>query len=201
MSELLKYICCNRTAIIVLHEIYGINDFIKDRCAYYHAEGYDVFCPNLFSEKTVFAYDAAKDAYYTYTSKVGFDVYQTINAMAMELKQRYANVILLGFSVGATVAWRCSANSVYSGIICCYGSRIRDYLAVTPTSPALLIFAKQDLFDVVEVASMLYNRINTTVEIIDAKHGFADCYSANYSQPAAELLDQLVKDFLTTCST
>ncbi|EJL0886217.1 dienelactone hydrolase family protein, partial [Salmonella enterica] len=35
----------NDNAIIVLHEIYGINDHIKRMCDIYHESGFDIFCP------------------------------------------------------------------------------------------------------------------------------------------------------------
>lgn len=198
--ELFEYMDGNTTALIILHEIYGINDFIKDSCRQYHEEGYDVFCPNLFCRQAAFPYTKAEEAYHAYRSTVGFDAYREIDLLAAQLKQRYAKVLVLGFSVGATLAWRCSESPFYDGIICCYGSRIRDYLTVAPNCPVLLIFAEQDSFDVAGTAIRLRSKKYTAVERIDGKHGFADCYSENYSQPGAALLDKLRKDFWAACT-
>lgn len=65
----------------------------------------------------------------------------------------------------------------------------------------LLIFAKQDSFDVAGVSTKLCGKRNTTLKILNAEHGFADCYSENYSETAATLLDKLRKDFLATHTT
>ncbi len=43
-------------AIIVLHEIYGVNEFIKDQCQKFMEAGFDVFCPNMI-HKPPFSYD------------------------------------------------------------------------------------------------------------------------------------------------
>ncbi len=39
-------------ALLVLHEIYGVNRHILDLCAGYHALGFDVYCPNLYGIPT-----------------------------------------------------------------------------------------------------------------------------------------------------
>ncbi|EAY7917949.1 hypothetical protein GQT61_003763, partial [Salmonella enterica] len=47
----------NDNAIIVLHEIYGINDHIKRMCDIYHESGFDIFCPDLLRRDTHFLYE------------------------------------------------------------------------------------------------------------------------------------------------
>lgn len=54
MDNLIKYIHKSNIAIVVLHEIYGVNNFIKDVCQKYYKGGYDVFCPELLGEKEFF---------------------------------------------------------------------------------------------------------------------------------------------------
>jgi len=44
------------SAIIVLHEIYGINSHIKRVCRHYLAAGYDVLCPNFVKSEDYFDY-------------------------------------------------------------------------------------------------------------------------------------------------
>lgn len=140
-----QYIGGGAAAIIVLHEIYGINNFIADQCRAYRAEGYDVYCPNLLGREAVYAYEESQAAYHSFIETVGFGVYGRINALAANLKARYQTVLAVGFSVGATIAWRCGGESAaLDGILCCYGSRTRDYVSVSPICPALLIFAKND---------------------------------------------------------
>lgn len=80
-----------------------------------------------------------------FNREVGFACYQTIVAQLRQLKQTYRQVFIMGFSVGATIAWRCSETPWCDGIIGCYGSRIRDYLELQPACPVLLLFAEQDL--------------------------------------------------------
>jgi len=113
------------------------------------------------------------------------------------LRTAYSKIILIGFSVGATIAWRCSESKLHDGIICCYGSRIRDYLTVNPKCPVLLVFAKYDSFDAKKIKTMLQNKNNAQIEILEACHGFVDFYSKNYSHREAERFNQLRKAFLS----
>lgn len=41
----------DKKAIIVLHEIYGINNFISTQCLWYEHMGFDVLCPNMIERK------------------------------------------------------------------------------------------------------------------------------------------------------
>ncbi len=187
----------SKTAIIVLHEIYGINSFIVDLCQQYHVEGYDVFCPNLLSTEGDFSYLKESEAYRSFVDTVGFDAFEKINLLVSDLKVTYSKVFIVGFSVGATIAWRCSEDAICDGVICCYGSRIRDYVTVQPQCPVLLVFAKDDSFDVEALRVKLQNRDNVAVKILEASHGFLDVFSKNYSRGETKIFDQLRKAFFS----
>lgn len=193
---MIQYKGKNKNAIIVLHEIYGVNPFIIDICQQYHLEGYDVFCPNLLNKEGFFSYLDIEEAYHWYMDTVGFDIYYKINQLLKRLKSEYQKVMLTGFSVGATLAWRCSENTFCDGAICCYGSRIRDYLTVNPKCPTLLVFAKQDSFDVILASAKLQEKENVIIKIAEANHGFLDPYSENYNQIAAQSFHLQRKKFL-----
>ena len=45
----------HQAAIIMLHEIYGINPFIKTLAAEYQQQGFAVYCPNLL-KREAFSY-------------------------------------------------------------------------------------------------------------------------------------------------
>lgn len=44
------------TAIIVVHEIYGVNHHIHNFCQSLRTHNFDIFCPNLFNKDMVFNY-------------------------------------------------------------------------------------------------------------------------------------------------
>ena len=131
-------------AVIVLHEIYGVNRHILDLCAAHQALGFDVYCPNLYCAADPFPYNRQEEAYAFFMRHVGFEVFPSINAFAAQLRPRYTRLFLLGSSVGATLAWICGNSGPYDGVVCCYGSRIRDYPHLPPACPTLAIFARRE---------------------------------------------------------
>ena len=199
VDNLIKYIHKSDVAIVVLHEIYGINSFIEDVCQKYYKYGYDVFCPELLGEKRVFPYSKVQEAYDFFINNVGFDIYKKVEKLINDLKSEYKYVFVAGYSVGATIAWRCSEDSFCDGIICCYGSRIRDYMDVIPKCPTLLVFAKHDSFDVDSISCQLSRKQNIQIEILDANHGFIDRYSNNYSDIQTKVFTIKEKIFLSKC--
>jgi len=191
-----QYISGNSTAIVILHEIYGLNDFMKDIAKKYHQMGCDIFCPNFYEENQIFPYDCAEKAYAAFMSKVGFDHYTEVNTLIIKLKETYDRVFVLGFSVGATIAWRCAEHVSCNGVICCYGSRIRDYYDVMPKCPTYLIFAQLDSFDVLTAVEKLQGKELVEVTVLNAKHGFLDPYSVNYAEPSAQAFHARLKDLV-----
>lgn len=171
---------------MILHEIYGVNRFIEDVCDEYHRLGFDVFCPEMLGEKC-FLYSETSEAYRNFVNETGFDYYKEVEQLVETLKLSYDKVFLIGFSVGATIAWRCCENLKCDGIICCYGSRIRDYLLLLPCCPVLLLFAEQDSFDVDSVIMKLQEKPNVELYKLEASHGFMDHYSEQFNREQTQI--------------
>jgi dienelactone hydrolase len=186
-------------AIIVLHEIYGINEFIQEQCQKYRVAGYDVFCPNLI-DNPPFPYEKSEDAYDFFVKNIGFEVYKEINVFINELKEKYDNVFVIGFSVGATIAWRCCENSLCSGIISFYGSRIRDYTNLNPACPTLLLFAKEDSFDVHALVLQLQDKQHLSIIEFDAEHGFVDSFSKHFNLQQTKRAEKSIACFMNECT-
>lgn len=185
----------NQRAVIVLHEIYGINRFIKNKRQFLRETGYDVFCPDLLG-RAAFSYENSKKAYNYFVQQIGFEIYKEINRFITQLKESYEKVAVVGFSIGATIAWRCCENPLCDGMIACYGSRIRDYTSLNPACPMLLLFAKEDAFDVEAVVCQLQGKANLEMLVFAARHGFMDCYSGSFDLNAALQAEKKIDHFL-----
>ncbi len=200
-SNLLK--CGNHsdTLIVVLHEIYGINDHIKEICQKYFLQGYDVICPDLLCGEPFYDYDQEKEAYLYFTKTIGFQrASEQVTELLKQKKMNYEHIILVGYSIGATIAWLCSGNQLkLDGIIGFYGSRIRDYMEIDPIYSVLLIFPEEESsFNPKELKKELMKKEMVSVHIFEEKHGFADPYSANYNKKSAGRADRIVNNYLST---
>ncbi len=192
---MLQKIRNHKTAVILLHEIYGLNQFVEKKATELNLQGFDVFCPNMLGRES-FPYSKAQAAYQFFTENVGFDYQKEVTALSAQLKLTYNKVYLLGYSVGATIAWRCCEGSSYDGIICCYGSRIRDYLSLQPSCPTLLLFAEEDSFNVPYVIKQLSDKQNVDILRFQASHGFMDEFSSSYAPEQGQKAEAYIMDFI-----
>lgn len=184
-----------KKALILLHEIYGINDFIKDECHHFEEEGFCIICPQL-TERPFFSYVEEATAYESFMVHKGLDRYNEILELITLLKETYDKVYVLGFSVGATIAWRCCESGDCDGVVAVYGSRIRDYLTLVPQCPTLLLFAGQDSFPVAEIVKKLSTKEKTKVYAFDAGHGFMDLFSNKGNKEVKEEAQKMIDHFL-----
>lgn len=185
--------------IIVIHEIYGLNDHIKGVCQSLADSGYDVVCPDLLDGKPAFDYAQEEEAYRYYLNFVGFEPSEKrITFLLRQEERNYKKIFLLGYSAGATVAWLCGGlDFKCDGVIGYYGSRIRDYMDSTPKYPTLLIYPEEEkTFDPYELREGLSKKEKVEVHILEGKHGFADPYNINYNEISALEAKRITKDFL-----
>ncbi|MGQ4681379.1 MULTISPECIES: dienelactone hydrolase family protein [Paenibacillus] len=175
------------TLIVVLHEIYGINQHIQNYCSILSDENYDVICPNLIGKETPFDYSQEEAAYAHFIKNIGFErASYHIESLLLSIQARYKKVFIVGFSIGATIAWLCSKEKYVDGIVGYYGSRIRNYLEITPHCPTLLFFPQEEIsFNVDELISALDNH-NIRVHKFSGQHGFSDPYSPRYHVHSAQ---------------
>lgn len=185
------------TAVIVLHEIYGVNRHILDACARYQAEGYSVFCPEMLGAGVVFPYERRDDAYAYFMNTVGFGSASVIERLVADMRRLHRRLYLIGYSVGATLAWLAAGGAACDGIVCHYGSRIRDYPAAMPSCPALLVLAEDDAaFPPARARDLFGEAPNIVLGVFAGDHGFCDEYGSAYRPASAEKARMLVQDFL-----
>lgn len=199
----MKIINDSDSVIIVLHEVYGINQHIQMVCEKLSMKGYDIICPNLINRTEAFNYDSQEEVYEHFMNNIGFDsAVQKVKKAIIQAKKKYKKIYLLGYSVGATIAWLCSGeDNMCNGIIGYYGSRIRDYKNIIPKSAVLLIFPTEEKsFNVEELVYSLKKR-DINVHMLNGKHGFGDPFSKNYCAQSFEKAEKLVDNFFKKIET
>jgi len=184
-------------AVVIIPEIYGINQTIKDWAEFFNQQGYDAYCVDLSQSKKCFSYSEEKEAYDYFIAQIGFDVYLEVGKIIKALNQNYKNIIVFGSSVGATIAWRLTDNPACDGMIGYYGSRIRDYLDIEPKCPCLLLFAAEEKsFDINTILPQLELKENIKVAVVPGQHGFADPYTGHFHAESGKKALDMVECFL-----
>ncbi|PEY32306.1 hypothetical protein CN354_21995 [Bacillus cereus] len=189
-----------KMALIVVHEIYGVNEHIQDVVTKFSSQHTDVFCPNLLHLNAPFHYNDEQKAYSHFMQNVGFlHGKEKIEEMVQTLSKDYSSIGLIGFSIGATISWLCSNNPKVQFLIGCYGSRIRDYSYIIPTCPTLLIFPETELnCSVSSLITTLQEQNNPSLHIkqLPGDHGFLDPYTVKYNKESTKQAYEIIGSFL-----
>lgn len=188
----------SKNLVIVLHEIYGINLHMKEVCRSLAEQGFDVICPNLLHRQEPFAYSQEGAAYRNFMENIGFaGASAEVRSILLDVKDTYEGIYLVGFSVGATIAWLCSETEGINGVVGYYGSRIRDYLEIDPACATMLFFPEQEAsFDMAELIGRLAEK-RVELHQFSGAHGFSDPYSAKYHfQSQEEAYNKMMNFFV-----
>ncbi|MEV9546553.1 dienelactone hydrolase family protein [Aliarcobacter butzleri] len=165
--------------ILILTDIFGKNyteEFLSFLDNYILLDPYN---DSLFFENEEIAYD-----YYVRTG-----VQKKYYEKAFEISKKENIEIVIGFSIGGTIAWRLSENrfNKLKKIVCFYPSQIRNNLNIEPKIDTKIIFAKkEDSFDTQRMKEVLSTKENVRVEISDFEHGFMNKKSKNFDYKAFE---------------
>ncbi len=183
--------------LFILHEIYGVNAFIKDQALIFQEPNTDIDCIALYPNNKIFSYAQEEEAYAYFMNEVGFDApLETLTKQLMIAIQQYQEVIVIGFSIGATLAWRLSILPLHR-VICVYGSRIRQYLDVKPSCPTLVLLPSlEKSFDIHAIKQKLDHIPFVQSIQFAGEHGFIDYYQPAFHQESALAAQRCIKNFL-----
>ncbi|EIY4985293.1 dienelactone hydrolase family protein [Klebsiella quasipneumoniae] len=185
----------NGNALILLHEIYGINDHIQSVRDKWQRLGFDVYTPALFPHSIPFEYVQQDEAYRHFSENVGFNPTSVVSLLS-ELREKYTTLLVMGYSVGATLAWLSAKSNLCDGVICHYGSRIRQYIDSAPLCPALIIIARDEqAFDTTMMRHELQKFPSVQCVMFDAYHGFCNPDSPTYDGELERQVYEIVSVF------
>jgi carboxymethylenebutenolidase len=165
-----------RGGVVVVQEIFGVSDHIRERCDMYAAAGYDAIAPSIF-DRIEPGFQASLDASGTAKGRaaveaspwdqVAGDIQAAIDALAPP-------VFVTGFCYGGAVAWlaaaRCRGLSAASAF---YGRMINNLLDDAPRVPIILHYGEHDpSIPAAAVAEVRARHPDVPVFVYPATHGF-----------------------------
>ncbi|MCC6921234.1 MAG: dienelactone hydrolase family protein [Alphaproteobacteria bacterium] len=184
-----------RGGLVLVQEIFGVTDHIRELCDGYAADGFEVLAPSL--------YDRQQPGFETDYSQGGIaramklrdghdmalsvsDVQTCIDWLAV---RGNAAVCITGYCYGGSVAWvaacRCTGLAASSGY---YGRAIIDYVAEIPRCPTILHFGRADKSIPMEwVDTIAARHPGVPVYVYEAGHGFNSDRRTDYSAADAKL--------------
>ena len=184
-------------SIVLVYEIFGLTDHIKNIAEDYAKNGFLVAVPDIFSrlENNInLPYD--KDGFakgLNLKKKLGWELpVMDIVALAATLRLK-CNVSVLGYCYGGSLAWLAMQKSfIFEKGICYYGSSIPEFLESHVNCPGMLHFGSEDKGIPIESIEKVKKFINKNINKIElfvyenADHGFNCSQRKSYNKIAAE---------------
>ena len=136
-------------AIVLIQEIFGVNDHIKNVAERFSKEGFVTWVPDIFyriEDDISLGYSATDiEKGKNLKDKSGWDLpTMDILSCIANLKVSY-NVATIGFCYGGSLSWK-AASSAYGldASVCFYGSQISNFLDKNPRCPTMVHLAEED---------------------------------------------------------
>lgn len=180
-----------RGGLVLIQEIFGVTDHIRELCDGFAEDGYEVIAPAFYDRlergfaATYEPDDVAKGVEYSKATpwdQVAGDLQAAIDALKPP-------VFVTGFCWGGAATWlaacRCEGLSAASSF---YGRRISEMVDETPKVPTILHFGKTDASIPMErVEEIRVKHPDLPIYLYDAGHGFVSDRRQDYSADNARL--------------
>ena len=180
-----------RGGLVLIQEIFGVTDHIRELADGFAEDGYEVIAPALYDRlepgfQAGYDPDAIQKGV-RYSQATPWDqVAGDLQAVIAALKPP---VFVTGFCWGGAASWlaacRCEGLSAAS---CFYGRRISELVDETPRCPTILHFGKSDASIPMEkVEEIRGKHPELPVYLYDAGHGFVSDRRTDYHPDSARL--------------
>jgi carboxymethylenebutenolidase len=180
-----------RGGLLLIQEIFGVTDHIRELCDGYAADGYEVIAPAFYDRlQRGFACDyseasieqGVKYSQATPWDQVAGDAQAALDALE---GPRFVTGYCWGGAATWLVACRCDGVAAAS---CFYGRRISELIDETPRCPTILHFGKTDASIPMEKVNEIRERHpDLPVYLYDAGHGFVSDRRRDYHEDSARL--------------
>jgi carboxymethylenebutenolidase len=201
-----------RPGILILQEIFGVNDHMKDVATRYAREGYVTFVPDLFHRQKPDHIGSYEDVPASIQLAMKYEAAQSeadIQAAADYLRNHPAvngRIGCLGFCMGGRLAFVANGSTKLDAAISFYGNVAPDKLsyAETLSGPMMLIWAGKDSYIPRSSQIMTVDKLRelgksyVNVEFSDQNHGFFCDARSDYNAGAARQAWALTTAFLAT---
>ena len=192
-----------RAGMVIIQEIFGVNDDIRETVDNFAKEGYHAIAPALFDrvEKgLVLGFDEAGIAAGRETKgKLDWDDAMADVSAAVEHVKGAGKVGIVGFCMGGSVAWLAAAKAPVDAAVCYYGGDIPAHSSVSPNCPVMFHWGAEDAsipLDSVEAVQSAHPDIPSFI-YDGAGHGFSCSRRGSYHETSAKQAMERTLDFFS----
>ena len=198
--------------IIVIQEIFGINQVMRDICDQYAAKGYVTICPDLFwrikpgielDDNKEEKLQRAFELFIQFSTELGLEDLKTTLGYSRNMPVSNKKIGALGFCLGGKLSYMISAHSDINASVSYYGVNIQTMLGLSKkiNTPLLMHIAGEDEFTDKEAQNEIIEGLSgneniTTYRYEGVDHAFARNNGKHYDKEAAELANKRTDEFL-----
>ena len=192
-----------KASIVLIQEIFGVNNHIREVADGYAADGYAVIAPQIFdrTQRNVELGYEPEDM--TEGMKLAFapenrDLTLADLQATVEECSKYGNVGVVGYCFGGLLTWLsvCDLYGVGCGVAY-YGGGIANELERKPKSPIMMHFGELDAhISMADVDQIKQAQPDAIVHVYAADHGFNCDHRASYHQESAQVARKRTLAFL-----
>ena len=197
-----------RGGLVLVQEIFGVTDHIRELCDEYAADGYEVLSPAIFDrEHPGFEADYTGPDYNRATelARELHPFAQSLNdaQVCIDALKDKGPVFITGYCYGGSVAWALAGTSDdLAAASCYYGSLVPTiYADQTPKCATIAHFGRYDQGIPMEGVEALIDKAHPTAQIFvyDANHGFNSDRRKDYHEESADLARARTLTLFRTC--
>ena len=197
-----------RGGLVLVQEIFGVTDHIRELCDEYAADGYEVLAPALYDRE-----HPGFEADYTGPDfERAVELARTLHPFALSLKDTQTcidalkakgPVFITGYCYGGSVSWAMAGQSDdLAAASCYYGSLIPTlFIDRTPKCATITHFGRFDGGIPIEGVEALIAKAHPTAEVFvyEAGHGFNSDRRKDYHEPSADLARERTLALFRAC--
>ena len=190
-----------RGGIVIVQEVFGVNDHVRGVCDGYAADGYAVVAPAVFDrvehgvELGYEGDDLTRGR--ELRGELGWDNPLLDVQAAVAALRLAGKVAVIGYCFGGSVAWLAATRLEADAAVGYYGGQVADFIEEEPKCPVLLHFGERDAFIPIEsVDKIQERRPDIPLYRYPAGHGF-NCESRkDYHEQSAKLARERTLEFI-----
>lgn len=197
-----------RGTIVLLQEIFGLTEHIREQCDGFAAEGFDVVAPALFDREAPglqVSYSSEDVARCVAIAREQHDFALTIADVGSVVAslQGTGPVFVLGYCYGGSATWAAACR--LDGITAAasyYGSHVIRMVDETPRAPVIFHFGDQDAsIPLGDVTTLRERHPYLPVHLYHARHGFNSDRREDFDAESAATARARSLAFFLACSS
>jgi len=187
-----------RGGLVLIQEIFGVTDHIKECCDSYADEGYEVLGPSIYDRESPgfavsYSPEDIQKAFKIARTEHPFDLSVKDAQTCIDALKGKGKVFITGYCYGGSVSWaaaaKCHGLAAASGF---YGGNIAAMNDLDPKCPTILHFGREDHGIPMEAVEKIQDaHPDVKVYVYDGcGHGFNSDRRTDYNAAAAKLAKQ-----------